>query len=275
MFRRERPSGATAWEMPRDDRRTETHPISGAAGASNGPLAVAIQQPRASILELPLLLGLGAFDGAMRRGERGVQVGDARGARGLVRPQRVGELVGARDGRRRRPRHGLRRPRLLARLGGCLRLESRCEMRGRSIRTREESHAAKRTASASRSSSSRLSRLRPSKAARWRLPSSRWRFSKAWSRARFMRLRCARPFLSDREDIFGRAPSAPFSPPSSLSLSLALSLSLSASSSSSLTWRRRSRSAHQSVSASSAARRAASMASASARSARWELFDGL
>merc|ERR1719502_1285386 len=64
----------------------------------------------------------------MRCGERCVQVGDARGARGLVRPQRVGELVGARDGRRRRPRHGLRRPRLLARLGGCLRLGSRCEM---------------------------------------------------------------------------------------------------------------------------------------------------
>ena len=62
---------------------TETHPISGAAGASNGPLAVAIQQPRASILELPLLLGLGAFGGAMRRGERGVQVGDARGLDGL------------------------------------------------------------------------------------------------------------------------------------------------------------------------------------------------
>merc|ERR1719502_2288585 len=55
----------------------------------------------------------------MRCGERGVQVRDARGARGLVRPQRVGELVGARDGRRRRPRHGLRRPRLLAHLGGC------------------------------------------------------------------------------------------------------------------------------------------------------------
>ena len=81
---------------------------------------------RAPRWRLPLLLGLGAFGGAMRCGARA----------GPRRPWRawpcstgawVSSSARAADSRRR-PRHGLRRPRLLARLGGCLRLGSRCEM---------------------------------------------------------------------------------------------------------------------------------------------------
>ena len=74
---------------------TETHPISGAAGASNGPLAVAIQQPRASILELPLLLGLGAFDGAPPAVARADELTDALRSNKATRATGVADLHAA------------------------------------------------------------------------------------------------------------------------------------------------------------------------------------